>query len=230
LKASSRMPMAGLEHVFRRIPGEGWLILAGAVPELGGGTADLMERLLERLDLSRPIVAMAAADSDLTEVNELLESLEEWLGAEAGYLELDTDLGVEGWEDSGLLILVGDDPEVWIDALRGESVERLRRALLDGTIILAVGGAGRAFGTLVVSAIHGEALVPALNWIPETTVVADAAQAGSEIVRSWLQDDEPRLALLLQPSSILALGPEQKVERWGQAPPEIILGTGWGKG
>jgi hypothetical protein len=73
--------MTGLERVFRRIPGEGWLLLAGAIPELGGETADLMERLLEKLDLSRPMAAMAAPDSDSTEVNELLETLEEWLGA-----------------------------------------------------------------------------------------------------------------------------------------------------
>ena len=209
------MPTSGLERVFRRIPGEGWLILAGAIPELGGHTADLMERLLERLDLSRPIAAMAAADSDSSGVNELLESIEGWLGAEAGYLELDTDLGIEDWEDSGLLILIGDDPEIWIDALRGESIERLRRALLYGTIILAVGGAGRAFGSQVVSVVQGETFVPALNWIPETMVLADPAEAGSEIVRAWLQDDEPRLVLLLQPTSIFALGPEQQVERWG---------------
>jgi hypothetical protein len=114
--------------------------------------------------------------------------------------------------------------------LRGESIERLRRALLNGTIILAVGGAGRAFGMQVLSAVLDETFVPALNWIPETMVVADAVEAGSEIVRFWLQNDEPRLVLYLGPSSILALGPGQRVERWGQAPPEIILGSGWGKG
>ena len=47
--------MSGPEQVFRRIPGEGWLVLAGSNPELGGETADLMERLLERLDLARPM-------------------------------------------------------------------------------------------------------------------------------------------------------------------------------
>ncbi len=222
--------MASLERVFRRIPGEGWLILAGAIPELGGDTADLMERLLERLDLSRPIVAIADADSDSSQMNELLESLEEWLGAEAGFLELDTDLSAEGWEESGLLLLIGDDPEIWTDALRGESLARLRRALLNGTIILAVGGAGRAFGMQVVSAVRGDMFVPALNWIPETMVATDATEAGSEIVRSWLQNEEPRIVLFLEPTSILALGPEQQVERWGQAAPGIILGSGWGKG
>ena len=222
--------MTGLERVFRRAPGEGWLVLAGDIPELGGETADLMERLLEKLDLSRPMAAVAASDCDSAEVNELLETLEEWLGAEAGYLELDTDLETAGWEDSGLLILVGDDPEIWIDALRGEAGERLQSALLHGTLILAVGGAGRAFGTQVVSIVRPEAVVPALNWIPETMIVTDSAEASSETVRSWLQSHEPRLVLLLEPSSILALGPEHRVERWGQAPPEIILGSGWGKG
>src|SRR3972149_3703592 len=85
--------MAGMERVFRRIEGEGWLVLAGAVPELGGETADLMERLLARLDLSRPVAAIAASGTGASEVNELLEALEEWLGAEAGYPELDARPG-----------------------------------------------------------------------------------------------------------------------------------------
>jgi hypothetical protein len=217
--------MTGLERVFRRIPGEGWFVLAGAVPELGGATADLMERLLERLDLSRPMAAIAAPDADAGEVNELLETLEEWLGAEAGYLELDTDLGIDGWEASGLLILLGDDPEIWIEALRGEGEARLRQALLHGTLIAIGGGASAR----IVSGIRDEEFVPGLNWIPATTIVADPEEAVSGIVRAWLQDDEPRLVLRLEPGSILALGPEQQVERWGQAPPEIILGTAWGK-
>ena len=104
--------MSRPEQVFRRIPGEGWLVLAGSNPELGGETADLMERLLERLDLARPIAAIVAPDCDPDQVNALLESLEEWLGVETGYLELDTDLEVEGWEESGLLLLEGDDPEL----------------------------------------------------------------------------------------------------------------------
>jgi len=222
--------MTGLERVFRRVPGEGWLVLAGAVPELGGETADLMERLLEKIDLSRPMAAMAAPDSDSTELNVLLETLEEWLGGEAGLLELDTDLGIDGWEDSGLLILIGDDPEIWIEALRGEADERLRRALLQGTLILAVGGAARAFGTQVVSSVRGEDLVPALNWIPGTMLASDSAEARSRAVRSWLQSDEQRLVMYLEPSSILALGPEHQVERWGRVAPEVTLGSGWGKG
>jgi hypothetical protein len=90
--------MSAADSVFHRTPGEGWLVLAGSNPELGGETADLMERLLARLDLGRPIAAIAAPDSDPDQVNELLESIEEWLGAETGYLELDTDLEVDGWE------------------------------------------------------------------------------------------------------------------------------------
>jgi len=60
--------------------------------------------------------------------------------------------------------------------------------------------------------------------------VADSAEAGSKTVRSWLQSDEERLVMVLEPSSILALGPEHEVERWGRVPPEIVLGSGWGKG
>jgi len=219
--------MSRPEQVFRRIPGEGWLVLAGSNPELGGETADLMERLLERLDLARPIAAIAAPDCDPDQVNALLESLEEWLGVETGYLELDTDLEVEGWEESGLLLLEGDDPELWVDALRGETQRRLRRAMEQGGLILAIGGAAGAFGSHCLSPIRPDRLLPALDWISESVVVLQPEDAHGEVVRDWIQQEERRLVLRLEPGSILALGPVEKVERWGAAAPEIILGKGW---
>jgi hypothetical protein len=219
--------MSGPEQVFRRIPGEGWLVLAGSNPELGGETADLMERLLERLDLSRPIGAIAAPDVDPQEVNELLESLEEWLGIEAGYLELDTDLATEGWEESGLLLLEGDDPELWVAALDDEDRLRLRQVLEQGGMILAIGGVASAFGSHVPSMIRPDTLVPGLDWIPETLVVLEEEDAQGVTTREWIRQGERRLVLRLQTGSILALGPDDRVERWGVSPPEIILGKGW---
>ena len=219
--------MGGTEQVFRRIPGEGWLVLSGSNPELGGETADLMERLLERLDLARPIAAIAAPDCDPEAVNELLESLEEWLGVEAGYLELDTDLEVEGWEESGLLLLEGDDPSLWVDALQGETHERLRRAMEQGGLILAIGGVAAAFGSHCLSPVRPDRVLPALGWLPETTVVLLPEDAHGEAVREWIQQGDRRLVLQLDPGSILALGPDEKVERWGAAAPELILGKGW---
>ena len=219
--------MSRPEQVFRRIPGEGWLVLAGSNPELGGETADLMERLLERLDLARPIAAIVAPDCDPDQVNALLESLEEWLGVETGYLELDTDLEVEGWEESGLLLLEGDDPELWVDALQGETQRRLRRAMEQGGLILAIGGAAGAFGSQCLSPIRPDSLLPALDWISDSVVVLQPEDAHGEAVRDWLQQEERRLVVRLEPGSILALGPVEKVERWGAAAPEIILGKGW---
>jgi hypothetical protein len=186
-----------------------------------------MERLLERLDLSRPIGAIAAPDADPQEVNELLESLEEWLGVEAGYLELDTDLATEGWEESGLLLLEGHDAELWVAALGDDDRRRLRQVLEQGGMILAIGGVASAFGSHVLSIIRPDSLVTGLDWIPETLVVLEAEDAHAATTRDWMRQGERRLVLRLQPGSILALGPDEKVERWGVAPPEIILGKGW---
>ena len=219
--------MSSPEQVFRRIPGDGWLVLAGSNPELGGETADLMERLLERLDLARPIAAVAAPDCDPGQVNELLESIEEWLGVETGYLELDTDMEVEGWEESGLLLLQGDDPELWVEALRDEAQGRLRRVIERGGLVLAIGGVAGAFGSHCLSPSRPDGLLPALDWISESVVVLQPEEAHGEAVRRWIQQEERRLVLRLEPGSILALGPGDKVERWGAAAPEIILGKGW---
>jgi len=220
--------VSGSESVFHRIPGEGWLVLLGSSPELGGETADLMEQLIARLDLARPVAAIVAPDADPDEVNRLLESFEEWLGAEAGYLELDTDLATAGWEDSGLLVLAGGDPELWVGTLAEEERQRLRRALEQGCIILAVGGVAAAFGSTCLSSIQPDRLVPALDWISELLITFLPEEVHSPAVRSWMQAAERRLALRLEAGSILALGPEDRVERWGVAAPEITLGKGWG--
>jgi hypothetical protein len=221
--------MSGQELVLRRIAGEGWLILAGTNPELGGATADLMERLLERLDLARPIAAIAAPDCDPEEVNGLLESLEEWLGVEAGYLELETDLATQGWEESGLLVLEGHDPELWVTAFEAEDRKRLRQVLEQGGLILAVGGVAAAFGSHALSPVRPDMPLEALDWIPEAMIVLDPEDAHGEAARNWIGQRERRLVLLLQPGSILALGSEGKIERWGESAPEIVLGRGWAR-
>jgi hypothetical protein len=221
--------MAGGEGVLRRIPGEGWLVLAASMPELGGPTADLMERLLERLDLSRPIAAIAAPDSDTDQVNEFLETLEEWLGTEVGYLELDSDLETEGWETSGMLLLVGEDPELWIESLERGAGERLRSALSRGALVVAVGGAGSALGEQAVAALRPGELVSGLGWMPGSLLLQEPEDAGLRAVKAWLQSEEPRYALHLHPGSILAFGPDNQVERWGEPAPEVVLGSGWAR-
>jgi hypothetical protein len=213
--------------VFRRLDGEGWLILGGSIPELGGETADLMDRLLAHLDLSRPIAAIVAADAEVGDIQELLEAVEMWLGTEAGVLELDTDLDVAGWDESGLLLLIGDEPEPWIEALQGEPGARLSAALKRGGIVFAMGGAAAAFGDRVAAAWDDPAPMEGLAWLPGTMVLVDPTSPQDEVVLSWLQESEPRTVVKLDPGSVLALGPEGEVERWSQIPPEIVLGSGW---
>lgn len=201
--------------------------MAGAIPELGGKTAVLMDRLLARMDLSRPIAAIVAPDVAPAEVQEFLESLEEWLGAEAGVLELDSDLEVVDWEDSGLLILIGDDHEAWTEALHGDPGRRLEDALDRGAVILAIGGAAGVFGGSLTSDVRPGTLLDGLGWLPAAMVLTDVEQARSPTVRAWLQDIDRRLVLALQPDSILALGPHSEVEPWSEAAPEVVLGKGW---
>lgn len=222
--------MGATEEVFRRIPGDGWLVLAASMPELGGPTADLMERLLARLDLSRPIVALVAPDSDTDQVNEFVETIEDWLGTEVGYLELDTDLETEDWENSGMLLLVGEDPELWVEAMSQGAGLRLRSGLARGALVLAVGGAGSALGEQALASLRPGELIPGLGWMPGSLLLEEPGDENHRAVKSWLQNDEPRYALRLHPGSILAFGPNGEVERWGEPAPQVVLGSGWTRG
>lgn len=213
--------------VFHRREGEGWLVLAGSIPELGGRSGTLMERLLALLDLSRPIVAIAAPDADPGEVQEFLEGLEDWLGTEAGVLELDTDLDIAGWEDSGLLFLFGDDGEAWIGELQDVAGDRLARAFERGAIVLAAGGAASIFAALWISSVRPDSLSEGLGWLPGSMILTDPSEAQDPLFRDWLQGPDPRTGILLGAGSILALGPDGLVEIWSEAAPEVLLGRGW---
>lgn len=224
------MTMSGPADVFHRREGEGWLVLAGSIPEFGGRTANLMDRLLGHLDLSRPIAAIVGPDADAAEVQDFLEAMEEWLGTEAGVLEADTDLDVAGWDDSGLLMLFGEDPEAWTEALIGSAGDRLDQAFARGTVVFAIGGATALFGAQWISAVRPEVLLPGLAWLPAVMILTDPGEAHGTVVHSWLQGDERRVAILLDPGSVLALGPEGAVESWSDAAPEVLLGKGWAYG
>lgn len=202
-------------------------MLAGAIPELGGRTAGLMDHLLKRVDLARPIVAIVSPDVDPAEVQEFLDALEDWLGVEAGVLELDTDLEAVEWEQAGLLFLFGDDREAWIESLLGESGHRLERAFGGGAVVLPVGGAASIFGAEAPSDVRSDTLLTGLGWLPEAMILTDPEEAHEGAGRAWLQDEGRRILVVLEPDSILALGPDGQVEPWSDVAPEIMLGRGW---
>ncbi len=54
--------MPDTQDIFQRETEAGWVIVTSEIPRLGGAFSDLPERLLSKMDISRPSVCVAAGE------------------------------------------------------------------------------------------------------------------------------------------------------------------------
>ena len=218
--------MTAPQEVFRRIRGEGWLVLAGGPPLLGRPYPHLAEHLLEHTDLSQPCRILVSGAST-REQDQFLEDVDVLLDSHVQVGTVETiapapDLG------SGLLALLGGDSESWLTALESKGLDgSLLETLTEGGVVLAAPEASACFGSWVFPSASGEA-TSGLGWLPGAAVIPGPVDpVDDERVRRLLNDRDKVYALGLATAAILALGPEGQVEVWGEASPRLTLGKGW---
>jgi hypothetical protein len=209
-------PSGSAGQLFRRIGRSGWLVLAGSVPSLAGGSA-WMDRLLPHLDLGRAVVWLAS-DPEGPQPTKFLDDIEDLLGAEV----VRRSPAEDGWESAGMLLLTDPSPVSMLPTLR----HRLLACLEGDGIVMAVGQPAAGFGEAIRSPLGG---MPGegLGWLPGSVVLPEGEALADDGWRSWLQSPEKRFAIRLPADSMLALGPAGEVEAWGRAQPGVILGSAW---
>lgn len=222
--------MSRAQEVMHHESEAGWVVLTSQVPHLGGETPELAERLLERMDLSRPPVCITAADKPPKELPELLEEIETLLGVRPALMELGLEPPAE-LSMVSLMILAGGSVHGWVQALDNSLLgEVVLQALSRGAIILAIGPAAGTVGTWALPPEAEEAL-PGLGWVGGALVLpGETAPSELDPVRSLLHQQPKAYALALAPHTVVALGPGGEIEVWGEAQPTIILGQGWSEG
>ena len=218
--------MTGPQEIFRRIRGQGWLVLAGGAPTLGRPYPRLAEHLLDHTDLSQPCTILVSGHAThkqeqfLEDVDVLLDSHVQLRDVEA--IPHAPDLG------SGLLALLGGEAAVWLETFAKKGLEvSLLSSLTDGGVVLAAPEASQCFGSW---AFPRNAQDPArgLGWLPGAAVIAGETDPADDVrVRHLFKGRERVYALGLPTAAILALGPEGQVEVWSDASPRVALGKGW---
>jgi hypothetical protein len=205
-------------RVFRRVPGGGWLVLAGSVPEFDEAVS-WIDLLLARAIASRPVVWLET-EPGAVEPGEFLDDIEQQVEAPVRSIPIDHP----EWEKAGLLMVSeAADPA---GLARSEASPRLLTCLQSGAAVAAFGRSAGAFGEVVLA--EG-GLAPGMAWLTASIILPEsmAAPATEPLVRDYLRSPEKRLGLRLPPSSVLALGPQGEVEVWGGPQPGLILGSAW---
>lgn len=222
--------MNGAERVFRRLAGEGWIVLSGSLAAPGASQRELGDRILERLDLSLEPLLATGPQADKAAASDFAEEVEAWLGLPVRRVELQR-LREEDWTQVGLLTMTGGPVPAWLEWL-GASQNRATPLadLGEGSLLYAAGEAAQAMGSWAPLPPSGQ-LSPALGWLPGAIVLpgeADPMECAE--VRDGLVGPGKKYALGLPPGAILAIGPEGEAEVWGDVRPTLALGRGWSQG
>ncbi len=213
-------------RLFRRIGRAGLIVLAGQVPTIGEDYPGLAHRLLEHVDLGKPVVALLGARAVSGEVYTLLDDLEDLVGMPVARL-IPEEVPFDVLAGSGMVLLLEGEPARWVQAMR--STPEIARGVLtmldrDG-LLLAAGGAAGAMGTW---ALEGETVSGGLAWLPGAMIVPGVDEpAEVPAVIEVLQQEPLGYALGLPAGAVLALGVGGSLETWGEARPTLVLGKGW---
>jgi hypothetical protein len=216
-------------RLFQRPRGEGWLVLADQPPSLGSEYSDLADSLLAHADLSYQPLCIVGDDKNHLGLVDFMTDLQVLLGID---IVVERLVDAKNWDgiDPGIVILVGGEPQDWVEALGETHLGILiLQGLSKGLLLMPIGAAAAALGSWIleeshVSPIHG------LNWLVGSIILTWTAEpAEFEVVRSILASPEPLYAIGLAGGRIIALGPGGEVELWGAESPSIVLGSGWRK-
>lgn len=218
--------MSNQEEVLHHQSSAGWVVLASQIPRLGGDTPELAANLVERIDLSRPPVILSVGEPPpgLKDLNGDLAAL---LSVEPILLEATVDPPEELAELS-LIVLVGSDGERWVDLLATSSLgDLLLKALVQGGVVLAVDQAAAALGSWRMDPVLGTAS-EGLGWVSGAVIMpGETEPSKSAALRELLEENPKAYALALAEHTLVALGPENEIQVWGEAEPTIIFGPGW---
>jgi hypothetical protein len=207
---------------------QGWLVLAGEVPEASQDTAGICERLLERADPSLAAVWIDPEARLDPGVERIIEEMEPLLSAPIERLGPDDDIpGVEA--EVGLIIMTGRDLALWSEVLgAGSAGQWVGDRLDEGSVVFACVAAAAALGELVFRDGVRDRGIPGAGWLPGAVLFPSISDpADHPDVREYLSDTDHSYALGLQPGTAVAIGPQGQIEVWSGEPPRIVLGRGW---
>jgi hypothetical protein len=215
--------------VFRRSIGGGWLMVSGPSPSIGGGG---IERLLEVVDLSRPLLFLRPGDETDLGIDSWLWDLEALLEIPLNQVnldEVDDPALIRLWREAGMVITAGEQEGSWQNLLSTRlSLLQSELTLNPDQVLWFAGCAGTSLGEWVYS--HTLALISAgVGWLPGAIILQEEDALG-EIgpVQAILRNQPRSYALNLLGGATIAIGPEGEIELWGAPNPAIVLGLGWG--
>ncbi len=209
------------------LDGEGWLVLLGG-GDLHTGETDVVDaQLLTLANLDRPMVVLVG-DGSPSLADDILEHYT-LLGGPEGQAfslatmtrdQLQTEAFLSLLEEAGILYLGGENPLPLVNNLHGTPALRAivrGYSTLQGLSIIGVGAGAAALGRWVLPPAPPYQQTMGFGFLLNAVVAPHfTSTEETPILRALPQIDGALFGLGIPDATALALGPDGRLETWGQ--------------
>lgn len=206
----------------------GWLVISAGEPD-PSLIPTLPERLLERIDPGRGVLSLEMG-TGLPEGDDLAAQVAQFLGQSCTRLVLEPnqiETIQQAWLEAGLIFTRGGIEPEWRDWIDNFIFQGYPEEILaEGSMFFAAGPCAAALGSWIGSGWG--VTEPGLGWLEGGIILPGVEQpVDIPFVVDLLEGEEPLYALGLGIGAVLALGPREEREVWGDRAPVIVLGRSW---
>jgi cyanophycinase-like exopeptidase len=215
----------------RRLAGAGWLVLVGGGDWEAGETGEVDSEILVRTSLSDPVAYLPAAHGSITRGERLIDYYID-LGGPRGYVvpilepsDAQEPENCQLLSQAGLIYIDDGDPlkltrTLWASPALDAMAERFKQ----GAMVVGMGAGASALGAWVLEDPQEPSGGTGWGWLPNIVVVPQFAGAGATPgLQAALRARSGLVGLGVPPGVALALGPEKRVETWGQGQATVVV-------
>ncbi|MGD1994904.1 MAG: Type 1 glutamine amidotransferase-like domain-containing protein [Anaerolineae bacterium] len=215
----------------RRLAGAGWLVLVGGGDWQQSETGEVDSEILVRASLSAPVAYVPAALGSTARGEDLLDYYID-LGGPRGYVvpivepsQAREPENCRLLSQAGLIYLDdGDSLQLTQTLWASPALDAMAEAFKRGAMVVGVGAGAAALGAWVLEDPKVPSGGTGWGWLPDIVVVPHFSGAkAAPGLQAALRARPGLLGLGIPRGVALALGPEKRVETWGEGQATVVV-------
>ena len=223
--------MTAISNIFEHRGSRGWVILAGESPSIRGSGTLVLDLIKGLLGSEKSLVVLTPGGKIPSAAQPFIKDFEALICRDLKIidpLDMTPALIQSACQDEQLVLALGGNHEDWATVFAEERLPADPDLIIaENSLFMAIGRSVSLLGEWTYDSDQDH-VSEGIGWFPSAIFLSSSeAPASKKGIRQKIESQMNSYALSLAPETIIAIGPQGKVEIWGDAAPEILLGPGW---